>query len=138
MHNSLDARLQLTAPRHFAGRGPPPWHWIGGAALPWHWIGRADRRPALTDVMEPSPDEFRGFASVGEIAEWVQLEGDAAEPDTPRGNLFAALGVTETTHWRVVAAMPRDDYEAVVATLTYVLPHRAKRPAVRPGSRRLS
>ena len=72
--------------------------------------------------MEPSPDEFRGFASVGEIAEWVQLEGDPAEPDTPRGNLFAALGVLESTHWRVVAAMPRDDYEAVVATLTYVLP----------------
>ena len=72
--------------------------------------------------MEPSPGEIRRFGTVADIAAWVQIEGDILEPESPKGSLFAALGITETTHWRVVAAMEKDSYEAVLTTVTYVLP----------------
>jgi hypothetical protein len=71
--------------------------------------------------MEPSSEELRAFGTVADIATWVQLPGDIPETESPLGALFAALGIDEQTHWRVVAAMATDSYDAVLETLTYVV-----------------
>ena len=64
--------------------------------------------------MEPTPEEFRGFQTVGELCTWVGLPGDAHEPSTARGVFLESLGCDADTHWRTLAAMPLLDFEAAV------------------------
>ena len=68
---------------------------------------------------EPTFEELKTFATVEHVADWAELshrpaDGDA--PSSPRGTLFAKLGITAANKPRIVAAVPMESYEKIVAS----------------------
>ena len=49
------------------------------------------------------------------VTVWAGLTGDATADDTPLGSLLLAFGATAAQHFRVLGAMLKDDFTAVVA-----------------------
>ena len=58
--------------------------------------------------MEPTPEEMAAWRTVDDIIDWSGMQGDGDEPESPRGSFITMLGISGTTHWRVVALMPPD------------------------------
>ena len=63
--------------------------------------------------MEPTTAECQNFATIDDVADWVGIP-TKGDDQSPRGTLFATLGMSPTDHWRVVAGMPEADYMAVI------------------------
>ena len=55
--------------------------------------------------MEPTPAQLKDFNLVSDIMEWAQLKGDAAK------GLLDVLGLEESDHVRVMAAVSDDDWK---------------------------
>lgn len=67
--------------------------------------------------MEPTEIESSGFNNLGDIAEWVGLAhrpSGGTDEDSPRGTLFALMGATPSTHWRVLAAVMASDWTTLL------------------------
>ena len=66
-------------------------------------------------MAEPTDAEIGGWATIQHVADWAGLTGDATADDTPLGSLLLAVGATAAQHFRVLGAMLKDDFTAVVA-----------------------
>ena len=67
--------------------------------------------------MEPSPAEAAAFTDVNSVADWASLAHRPAgggHIDSPRGTLFAVLGVTGGEPYRVLAGIPGPDWTALL------------------------
>ena len=65
-------------------------------------------------MAEPTDAEIGGLATIQHVADWAGLTGDATADDTPLGSLLLAFGATAAQHFRVLGAMLKDDFTAVV------------------------
>ena len=64
--------------------------------------------------MEPTEQELAGLATVGPLLDWIGLT-DGEELAT---EFYAAFGADRDTQTRVIARMPKVDFETVTATIT--------------------
>ena len=65
-------------------------------------------------MAEPTAEEIAEWRTIQHVADWAGLTGDAADEDTPLGSLLLAFGATAAQHFRVLGAMLKDDFTAVV------------------------
>ena len=60
-------------------------------------------------MVEPNPEEVQTFTDVGSVADWVGIPGPQAS--SVRASLFALFGLQGATHFRVLAAIPKEDFD---------------------------
>ena len=65
-------------------------------------------------AMEPTPQELETFKNAGDICDWADLPDVGEAADNPRRTLLTALGATENTHVRLLAAIPASKWTDVL------------------------
>ena len=65
-------------------------------------------------ALDPTDAELQGFRNVGNVATWCGLGGMPTDRSTPRGSLFALLGLDGSEHPRVVGISTEAKYTVVL------------------------
>ena len=69
--------------------------------------------------MDPTSEQLEGFRTLADIAAWTEIPGTVGQGNSALGSLFQKLGTTGTHHPRVVGAISKEDYDALLNAWTY-------------------
>ena len=97
---------------------------VAGGSTVWNHCGSRWPDVELTPLfflrllpapaMEPTPQELESFKNAGDICEWADLPDQGEAASNPRRTLLAALGATENTHVRLLAAIPEAKWSDIL------------------------
>ena len=79
--------------------------------------------------VEPSPEECETWVHVGDVAKWAGFSSEDSSHLTAIISLYQLLGLSATTHVRVLAAIPEADFDDLVRS--WVIEEAAPTPALR-------
>ena len=73
-------------------------------------------------MAELSNADLEQIKTIGNAADFIEMEGNAADQATLRGAVYSALGISGTSKIGVLGLIKQEDYEAVVAAVKIVTP----------------